>query len=224
MADRPRSVHLEVRGLGKSFGATRALDDVSVEVAGRHRPRLRRRERGRQVHAGQDHRRRLPPGSGRPGPAGDGGRLPAPRGRRLMRGIAIVAQEVALVPRLTVAQNVFLGAEPRRAGFIDRRSLAERFDRLAAEAGFDLDGRAVVGQPVDRRATAGGDPAVARPRGRSHRPRRAHRQPVRTEIERLHEIVRSLRSSGRTVILVSHFLQRGPRPVRYGHRPARRSR
>ena len=42
----------------------------------------------------------------------------------LVRGIALVAQEVALVPRLTVAQNVFLGAEPRRAGFIDRRVAA----------------------------------------------------------------------------------------------------
>ena len=26
------AVHLEVRGLGKSFGATRALDDVSITV------------------------------------------------------------------------------------------------------------------------------------------------------------------------------------------------
>ena len=31
-ADAP--VHLEVRGLGKSFGATRALDDVSIEIVG----------------------------------------------------------------------------------------------------------------------------------------------------------------------------------------------
>ncbi len=54
-----------------------------------------------------------------------GGRPSRSRSPRqaLVRGIALVAQEVALVPRLTVAENVFLGAEPRRAGFIDRRSL-----------------------------------------------------------------------------------------------------
>ena len=63
----------------------------------------------------------------------------------LVTRIALVAQEVALVPRLTVAQNVFLGVEPRRAGFIDRGSLRERFDRLIEEAGFDLRADAIVG-------------------------------------------------------------------------------
>ena len=124
----------------------------------------------------------------------------------LDRGIAIVAQEVALVPQLTVAQNVFLGAEPRRAGFIDRRAMAQRFARLAAESGFDLDGRAVVGglsiaeqQQVEilRSLARQADLIVLDEPTASLSAK---------ETERLHEIVRSLRAGGRTVILVSHFL------------------
>ena len=96
----------------------------------------------------------------------------------LVRGIALVAQEVALVPRLTVAQNVFLGAEPRRAGFIDRGSLRERFDRLVADAGFDLEADTIVGRLPLAAAAAGGDPPRARARGGPDRPRRAVGEPV----------------------------------------------
>ena len=34
-------------------------------------------------------------------------------------GIAVIYQELALVEQMTVAENIFLGAEPRRAGLID---------------------------------------------------------------------------------------------------------
>ncbi len=203
--DAPAVVHLEIRGLGKSFGATRALDDISIDIL------------GGTVHAfvGEN-------GAGKstlgkiiagvfPQDQGDLVLRGAPVAFRspreaLERGIAVVAQEVALVPQLTVAQNVFLGAEPRRAGFIDRRSLAERFTRLAAEAGFDLDGRAIVGglsiaeqQQVEILRSLARDADLI-----------VLDEPTASlsakESDRLHEIVRSLRASGRTVILVSHFL------------------
>jgi simple sugar transport system ATP-binding protein/ribose transport system ATP-binding protein len=201
------SVHLEVRGLGKSFGATRALDDISVEVeSGTVHAFVGENGAGKstlgKIIAGV-----FPQDQGDLVLRGSVVAFHSPR-EALMRGIAIVAQEVALVPRLTVAQNVFLGAEPRRAGFIDRRSLAERFTRLAAEAGFDLDGRAVVGtlsiaeqQQVEilRSLAREADLIVLDEPTASLSAR---------EIDRLHEIVRSLRSSGRTVILDSHFLQK----------------
>src|SRR5262249_29776846 len=41
-------------------------------------------------------------------------------------GIAVIHQELALVEEMTVAENVFLGAEPRRGRFID-------WDRMFAE-------------------------------------------------------------------------------------------
>ncbi|MDQ2965302.1 MAG: ATP-binding cassette domain-containing protein, partial [Chloroflexota bacterium] len=142
MTDRP--IHLEVRGLGKSFGATRALDDVSVTI---HRGTVHAfvGENGAgkstlgKIIAGL-----LPPDQGDLILQDAAVAFRSPR-EALDRGIAIVAQEVALVPQLTVAQNVFLGAEPRRAGFIDRAALQGRFVRLAADAGFALDGRARVG-------------------------------------------------------------------------------
>src|SRR6187397_134976 len=34
-------------------------------------------------------------------------------------GLAVIYQELALVEEMTVAENIFLGAEPRRFGFID---------------------------------------------------------------------------------------------------------
>ncbi len=38
-------------------------------------------------------------------------------------GIAIIYQELALAPNLTVAENIYLGTEPTRAGQIDRRAM-----------------------------------------------------------------------------------------------------
>lgn len=40
-------------------------------------------------------------------------------------GVTLVAQELALVPRLTVTENIFLGVEPSRFGFIDRKALRQ---------------------------------------------------------------------------------------------------
>jgi ribose transport system ATP-binding protein len=199
------TVHLEVRALGKSFGATRALDEVTVAV------------RSGSVHAfvGEN-------GAGKstlgkiiagvfPQDQGDlvlRGTTVSFRSPReaLVRGIALVAQEVALVPRLTVAQNVFLGAEPGRAGFIDRGSLRERFDRLVAEAGFDLDAATVVGHlPLAKQQQVEILRALAREADLIVLDEPSASLSTR-EVESLHEVVRGLRSRGRTVILVSHFL------------------
>jgi simple sugar transport system ATP-binding protein/ribose transport system ATP-binding protein len=199
------AVHLEVRTIGKSFGATRALDDVSVAV------------RGGSVHAfvGENGAGKSTLGKIIAGvfPQDDGelilrGTTIAFRSPReaLMRGIALVAQEVALVPRLTVAENVFLGAEPRRAGFIDRGSLRERFDRLVADAGFDLRAGAVVGRlPLAAQQQVEILRALARDADLIVLDEPSASLST-VEIDRLHEIVRALRTRGHTVILVSHFL------------------
>jgi len=54
-------------------------------------------------------------------------------------GIAIVQQELSGVPHLTVAENIFLGAEPSRYGFVDFRQLNEQAEKLLKSLGFDLD-------------------------------------------------------------------------------------
>ena len=57
-------------------------------------------------------------------------------------GVAIAHQETAVMPDLTVAENVFFGREPRNAlGMIRQKQLHDDFSELADELGFDLDGR-----------------------------------------------------------------------------------
>ena len=164
-------------GIGKSFGGTRALDDVSIADPAGLGPRARRRERRRQVDAGQDRGRGLPAGQGELVLRGETVSF-ARRARRSQRGIALVAQELALVPQLTVAENVFLGAEPRRAGFIDRRALRERFEPWSPTPASSSRPTPIVGSPAARRAAAGRDPAGAGPRRRADRARRADGAPV----------------------------------------------
>jgi rhamnose transport system ATP-binding protein len=199
------TAHLEVRGLGKSFGATRALDDVSVAV------------RPGSVHAfvGENGAGKSTLGKIIAGVfqqdqgdlvlRGTAVSFGSPR-QALVRGIALVAQEVALVPRLTVAENVFLGAEPRHAGFIDRGSLRARFDRLIVDAGFDLQADTVVGQlPLAKQQQVEILRALAREADLIVLDEPSASLSTK-EVEHLHEIVRGLRTRGRTVILVSHFL------------------
>ena len=142
----------------------------------------------------------------------------------LVRGIALVAQEVALVPRLTVAENVFLGAEPRRAGFIDRRSLRERFERLAADAGFDLqagaDGRAACRSPSNSRSRSCARSRATPTSSSSTSPRRACRRRRSTACTRSSAAC-GARPDGRSS---SRTSWRGPRPVGRRHGPARRPR
>ena len=198
-------LHLEARGIGKSFGATRALDAVSVAIAtGSVHAFVGENGAGKstlgKIIAGV-----LPQDQGDLVLRGAAVGFRSPR-EALGRGIALVAQELALVPQLTVAQNVFLGAEPRKAGFIDRRALHRRFTRLAAESGFALESGAVVGRlPLAQQQQVEILRALAREADlivldEPSASLSAH------EVGRLHEIVRALRASGRAVILVSHFL------------------
>jgi len=54
-------------------------------------------------------------------------------------GVAMVYQEFALAPHLTVAQNLFLGREPSRFGALDRRSESRRARELLEGVGLDAD-------------------------------------------------------------------------------------
>ena len=124
----------------------------------------------------------------------------------LGHGVATITQELALVPGLSVADNVFLGVEPRRAGFVRRGLLRTRFDALLRETGFDLRADTAVGslraadqQKVEiLRALASGASFIIMDEPTAALSRR--------DAERLHEVIRSLARSGRTVLLVSHFL------------------
>ena len=198
-------VHLEIRGIGKSFGATRALDDVTIEV------------RSGSVHAfvGENGAGKstlgkivagvIAPDQGEVVVRGRSVEFRSPR-EALQRGIALVAQEVAVVPQRTVAENVFLGIEPRRLGLVQPRRLRERFERLIGDAGFEVPADAIVGSlPIAKQQLVEILRALARDAELI-----VFDEPTAslsaTEVERFHDVVRGLVARGRTVLLVSHFL------------------
>jgi len=54
-------------------------------------------------------------------------------------GIAVIHQELAMLPTLSVAENLFMGRMPARRGWIDRRRMAADAKALLAEVGLDVD-------------------------------------------------------------------------------------
>lgn len=55
------------------------------------------------------------------------------------KGIAVVHQELSIIPTLTVLQNFFLGREIRRRGIIDDQAMRAEYNRVRAEFGFDIE-------------------------------------------------------------------------------------
>jgi ribose transport system ATP-binding protein len=134
-----------MKGISKSFGGVRALNDVSLEV-----------EQG-EVHAllggngaGKSTILKVLNGIHRPdsGTITIGGKLLAevtPEQARAA-GIAMNFQELSLIPTLTVAQNVFLTRESKDGmGLIDDRDAERRAAELFDMLEVDVDPKAVVG-------------------------------------------------------------------------------
>ncbi len=61
-------------------------------------------------------------------------------------GIAVVDQELSLVPTLSVAANIHLGREPRTAGFVRQRRLAQETRSFLDHYGFPLSPDKKVGE------------------------------------------------------------------------------
>ncbi|MYK18419.1 ATP-binding cassette domain-containing protein [Candidatus Poribacteria bacterium] len=57
-------------------------------------------------------------------------------------GIAVIHQELALIPEMTVAENIYLGKEPERFGIIDKQRLYHDAGQLLSQFGLTL--------PLDR--------------------------------------------------------------------------
>ena len=57
-------------------------------------------------------------------------------------GIAVIHQELALIPEMTVAENIYLGKEPQRFGVIDKQRLYHEAGQLLSQFGLTL--------PLDR--------------------------------------------------------------------------
>ena len=110
---------LEARGISKSFPGVKALDGVSLTLRrGRLTALLGENGAGKStlmnIVAGV-----FPPDAGELRVAGRPVRFTSPRQAR-DHGVAMIYQELNLVPGLTVAENIFLGREPLRRSRIDR--------------------------------------------------------------------------------------------------------
>ncbi len=197
---------LQVRGIRKSFPGVKALNGVQIDVS------------AGEVHAllgengaGKSTLLKILSGAQ---PADEGtiefdGVVLSPTDTPIMRqqkGIVTIYQEFNLLPGLTVAENMYIGREPVRAGVINWSLLFDDAARVIRDLGIDLDPReevrtlSVAKQQMVEIAKAMTmkakliimDEPTAALSGR--------------EVEQLLAIIRDLRSRGIGIIYVSHKL------------------
>lgn len=123
------------------------------------------------------------------------------------RRVTLVAQELSLVPALSVADNILLGRQPSRAGLINGRALRRRALDLIESYGFQLDPDAIVSTlaPSDQQKVE-----ILRALASEARLIILDEPTSSMSIDdsaRLYEIIRLLADRGTSVVLVSHFLE-----------------
>ncbi|GAA4582993.1 sugar ABC transporter ATP-binding protein [Planotetraspora phitsanulokensis] len=121
-------------------------------------------------------------------------------------GISTVYQEVNLCPNLTVAENVFIGREPSKAGAIRWREIRRRAAELLTRFGVDVD----PGARLDTCSLAIQQlVAIVRAVDISAKVLILD-EPTssldRDEVEQLFTVMRRLRDDGVAILFVSHFL------------------
>jgi D-xylose transport system ATP-binding protein len=206
----PEDVILEIAHVTKQFPGVTALSDVSIQV-----------RRG-EIHglcgengAGKSTLMKIlcgvyPSGSYQGQIRYDGKVLEL--GTRSIRqaieeGIAIVHQELTLVPRMTVGENIFLGKEPRRGPSID-------WDRLYADTRALLERYRLDVSPLD----VIGDLGVGKMQMTEIAKALSENARVlildeptsalsAAEVDQLMEILRGLKAQGVTCIYISHKLE-----------------
>ncbi|MCP5519625.1 MAG: sugar ABC transporter ATP-binding protein [Verrucomicrobiales bacterium] len=198
---------LAMRGIGKSFPGVRALDGVDFDL------------QPGEVHvllgengAGKSTLMKILSGACRPDEgeihlAGQPQRIATPHHAQSL-GISTIYQEFNLVPHLPVSANIFLGREPRRAGFLlDRRAMRRQAARALQELDVAIDPAAPVSTlgvaeqqmievtkalSLDARILVMDEPTSALTGG---------------EIETLFAIVRRLRARGVGIVYISHRME-----------------
>lgn len=122
-------------------------------------------------------------------------------------GIAIIHQELQLVPELSVAENLMLGSLPARHGFVDRASLRARALEVIARLGEPIDPDArIASLSIGLRQMV----EIGRALLRDARII-AFDEPTSSlsarETERLMTIIGELRARGRAILYVSHRME-----------------
>jgi len=121
-------------------------------------------------------------------------------------GISIIYQELSLVPELSVAENLFLGALPHKAGTIDYKTLYVNSRNILETLGLDISPRAKVGglgistqQLVEIGKALARDAKIL-----------IMDEPTsslgREDAQRLFQTMRNLRQKGYGIVFISHRL------------------
>jgi ribose transport system ATP-binding protein len=198
---------LTLTNIHKRFGPTVALDGVSLQL------------RKGEVHAligengaGKSTLMNVVAGSLRPDRGGmeiDGRTyIPSTPLDARLNGIALIHQELSLCPHLSVAENIMMGIEPSRLGWLNRNSLYAR----------TLDVLGTFPHPEIRPETRVSDLSVAaRQIVEICRSIAARAQIIlmdeptsslqRDDVKRLFRLIGKLRDEGLSVIYISHFLE-----------------
>ncbi|MFQ8430049.1 galactofuranose ABC transporter, ATP-binding protein YtfR [Amaricoccus sp. W119] len=196
---------LEARGISKSFFGIRALENVDFDL------------RAGEIHAllgengaGKSTLVKILTGAYRR----DAGSIalegqpvsPSDVGEAQELGIGTVYQEVNLLENLTVAENLYLGRQPRRFGLIDRRRMERDAKALLSGYGLDLDaGETLAHYSVAVRQII----AIARAADLSGKVLFLD-EPTASldarEVELVFGILRELKARGLGIVLITHFL------------------
>ncbi len=198
---------LQMSGVRKSFGATSALRNVSFSV------------QAGEVHAligengaGKSTLMKILSGA-HPADAGTitiDGRPFVPENPSHARrcGIAMIYQELTLAPHLSVEENILLGAEPSRLGWLDRRQRRDLARRALAELQHD---NIPLDEPV-RLRTIAEQQIVEIARALVHQPKvlimdEPTSSLTQVDTENLFRAIARLSGRGVSVIYISHFLE-----------------
>ncbi|GMU60461.1 MAG: ABC transporter [Myxococcaceae bacterium] len=197
---------IELTHITKRFGSVLALDDVSLAIApGERLAVVGENGAGKSslmnVLYGLYH-----PDAGEVRFDGTPVKVKTPA-EALARGVGMVHQHFTLVPTLTVAENVVLGAEPRRGGLLDLDAALAQVQASCRRFGFSVDARARVDT-----LTVGSQQKVEIVKA-------LHRgvgtlildEPTAVltpqEADELFAVTRALSESGLAVVLISHKLK-----------------
>ncbi|KQQ63443.1 L-arabinose transporter ATP-binding protein [Pseudomonas sp. Leaf129] len=197
---------LRFNGIGKNFPGVRALSDISFEV----RPGSVHALMG-ENGAGKSTLLKILGGAYQPsvGSLQIGSQTMAFKSaaESIGSGVAVIHQELHLVPEMSVAENLLLGHMPSRFGLIDRGAMVRRASELLAGLADEIDPRQRLGS-----LSLGQRQLVEIAKAMS---RNAHviafDEPTSSlsarEIDRLMAIIAKLRDEGRVVLYVSHRME-----------------
>ena len=197
---------LSFHGISKTFPGVKALQDISFDC------------RGGEVHAlmgenGAGKSTLLKILSGSYQPSGGEIRIKGEpvsfqhTSEALDAGVAIIYQELHLVPEMSVAENIYLGQIPHKRGLVNRKVLRYEAGLQLKNLGMDID----PDMPLKYLSLGQWQMVeIAKALARNARII-AFDEPTSSlsarEIENLFRVIRQLRAEGRVVLYVSHRME-----------------